>query len=107
MKSGLFRLGTEEQGSKEIDCQELFKDYWSTTAHEFPVQGQSESPTVLTLLTEKVQRTLSLGNIVALWSYNSLQKSPFVLSQFPTSGCLLRSHRRIRYAPRCVNWKEC
>ncbi len=28
----------------EIDCQELFKDYWSTTAHEFPLQGQSESP---------------------------------------------------------------
>ena len=44
MKSGLFRLGKEEQGSKEIDCQELFKDYWSTTAHEFPMEGQSESP---------------------------------------------------------------
>ena len=45
MKSGLFRLGKEEQGSKEIDCQGLFKDYWATTAHEFPVQGPSESPT--------------------------------------------------------------
>ena len=44
MKSGLFRLGKEEQGSKEIDCQELFKDYWNTTAHEFAVQGQSEPP---------------------------------------------------------------
>ena len=45
MKSGLFRLGKEEQGSKEIDCQELFKDYWTTATHEFPIQGQSESPT--------------------------------------------------------------
>ena len=45
VKSALFRLGKEDQGSKEIDCQELFKDYWATTAHEFPVQGQSESPT--------------------------------------------------------------
>ena len=44
MKSGLFRLGKEEQGSKEIDCQELFKDYWNTTAHEFAVLGQSEPP---------------------------------------------------------------
>ena len=43
MKSGLFRLGKEEQGSKEINCQELFKAYWNTTTHEFPVQGQSES----------------------------------------------------------------
>ena len=45
MKSGLFRLGKEAQGSKEIGCQELFNDYWGTTSHEFPVQGQSESPT--------------------------------------------------------------
>ena len=45
VKSGLFRLGKEEQGSKEIDCQELFRHYWDTTAHEFPVQGQSGSPT--------------------------------------------------------------
>ena len=45
VKSGLFRLGKEEQGSKEIDCQELFKHYWSTTAHEFLVQGQSVSLT--------------------------------------------------------------
>ena len=45
MKSGLLRLGKVEQGSKEIDCQELFEDYWDTTIHEFPIRGQSESPT--------------------------------------------------------------
>ena len=83
VKSGLFRLGKEEQGSKEIDCQELFKDYWDTTDHEFPVRGQSESPVSLTSLTEKTQRTLSSGNIVVLWNYNSLQKSLFVFWQFP------------------------
>ena len=44
MKSGLFRLGKEEQGSTAIDCQELFKDYWDTTSNEFPVTGQSEPP---------------------------------------------------------------
>ena len=44
MKTGHFPLGKKDQGSKEIDCAELFKDYWSTTAHEFPVQGQSEFP---------------------------------------------------------------
>ena len=43
MKNGPFQWGKKEQGSKEIDCQELFEDYWNTTAHEFPVRGQSES----------------------------------------------------------------
>ena len=38
------RRWKKEQGTKEIDCQALFKDYWSTTAHEFPVRGQLESP---------------------------------------------------------------
>ena len=38
------RWWKKEQGTKEIDCQALFKDYWSTTAHEFPVRGQLESP---------------------------------------------------------------
>ena len=44
MKTGHFPLGKKEQGSKEIDSKDLFEDYWSTTAHEFPVQGQLESP---------------------------------------------------------------
>ena len=44
MKSGHFSLGKKDQGSEEIDCKDLFKVYWSTTAHEFPVQSQSESP---------------------------------------------------------------
>ena len=39
-----FQLGKEEQGSKEIDSQELFEGYWSTTAYEFPVQCQLGSP---------------------------------------------------------------
>ena len=44
MKSGPLQWGKKEQGSEGIDCEQLFKDYWNTTAHEFPVQGQSESP---------------------------------------------------------------
>ena len=35
----------KEPGSKEIDCQALFNDYWNTTANEFLVRGQFESPT--------------------------------------------------------------
>jgi hypothetical protein len=45
VKSGHLKWGKKEQGSEEIDCQALFKDYWNTTAHEFHVQGQLESPT--------------------------------------------------------------
>ena len=35
----------KDQGTTVIDCQAIFKDYCSTTAHEFPVPGQLESPT--------------------------------------------------------------
>jgi len=45
VKSGLLKLGKQEQGSEEIDFQTLFNDYWNTTAHEFLVRGQLESPT--------------------------------------------------------------
>jgi hypothetical protein len=78
VKSNYLSLGKKEQGTTEIDCKALFNDYWSSTAHEFPVRSQLESPTVLSSLTEKVQRTLLLGSIVALWNYISLQKLPFV-----------------------------
>jgi hypothetical protein len=78
VKSNYLSLGKKEQGTTEIDCQALFNDYWSSTAHEFPVRSQLESPAVLSSLTEKAQRTLLLGSIVALWNYISLQKLPFV-----------------------------
>jgi hypothetical protein len=78
VKSAYLSLGKKEQGTADIDCQALFDDYWSTTAHEFTVRSQLESPTVRSSLTEKVQRTLLLGNIVAPWNYISLQKLPFV-----------------------------
>jgi hypothetical protein len=78
VKSSYLSLGKKEQGTTEIDCKALFNDYWSSTAHEFPVRSQLESPAVLSSLTEKAQRTLLLGSIVALWNYISLQKLPFV-----------------------------
>jgi len=34
----------KEQGTTEIDCEALFKDYGNTTAHGFSVPGQLESP---------------------------------------------------------------
>ena len=45
VKSGPLSLGKKEQGTTEIDCEALFKNYWSTTTHEFPVPGQLEPPT--------------------------------------------------------------
>jgi hypothetical protein len=45
VQSGHLQWWTKEQGTAEIDCQALFNDYWSTTAHEFPVRSQLESPT--------------------------------------------------------------
>ena len=106
VKSGPLQWGKKEQGSEEVDCQALFKDYWSTTAREFPVQGQSESPIVLASLTEKVQRTLALGNIDSLWNYNSLPRSLFVC-QFPTAGPFSCLHRPNLYAPRCNSSRKC
>ena len=47
VQSGHLPWGKKEQGTKEIDCQVLFNDYWSTTAHEFQVRGELESPTSL------------------------------------------------------------
>jgi hypothetical protein len=44
VKSSYLSLGKKEQGTTEIDCQALFNDYWSSTAHEFPVRSQLESP---------------------------------------------------------------
>jgi len=44
VKSGHFQWGKKEQGSVEIDIQELFKDYWNTTSHEYRVRGQLGSP---------------------------------------------------------------
>ena len=45
MKRAHLSLGRKEQGRTEVDCHALFNDYWNTTAHEFLVQGQLESPT--------------------------------------------------------------
>jgi hypothetical protein len=103
VRSGHLSWRKTEDGSKEINCPALFEDFWNTKAHEFLVQGQLESPTVLPSLTEKAQRTLLLGSIVALWNYISLQKLLFVFRQFPTAGLLISSHRRIHYAPRFIN----
>ena len=61
MKSGPFPLGKKEQGSKEIDCQALFKDFWNTTAHEFPLQGQSESSISLLIVDRKGTANIVTG----------------------------------------------
>ena len=91
LKSGHLPWAKKEQGYKEIDLQELFKEYWTSKAHELPVGGQSDHPTIPTtcplIADREAQRTLSLGNLVALWNYSSLQKLPFVPWQLPTADC--------------------
>ena len=44
LKSGHLLWAKKEQSSIGIDLQELFNEYWASTAHELPVRGQSESP---------------------------------------------------------------
>ena len=107
VKSGHLKWAKKEQGSEEIDLQELFDEYWTSKAHELPVRGQSESPISSLIVDREAQRTLLPGNIVTRWNYNSLQKSTFVLWQFPIACRLQRSLRRIRYAPRSKNSKGC
>ena len=41
MKSGHLPWAKKEQTSKEIDLQHLFNDYWTSTADELTVEGQS------------------------------------------------------------------
>ena len=78
VKSGPLQWGKKEQGSKEIDLQALFDEYWTSKAHEFRVRGQSESTISSLIADREAQRTLSLGNLVSIWNYNSLQKLQFV-----------------------------
>jgi len=52
-QSGHLPWVKKEQGSKEIEFQELFNQYWSSKAHEFPVLGQSDHQQDLSSLTEK------------------------------------------------------
>src|SRR5882757_7603054 len=107
VKSGPLQWGGKEQGSKQIDLQSLFDEYWTSKAHKFPVRGQSESPIRSLIADREAQRTMLLGNLVSLWNYGSLQKLPFVPWQLPTAGCLYCSHRRNLYAPRSINWRDC
>ena len=78
VKSGPLQWGKKGQGSKKIDLQALFDEYWTSKAHEFRVRGLSKSPISSLIAYRESQRTLSLGNLVSLWNYNSLQKLLFV-----------------------------
>ena len=86
VRSGHLKWAKKEQGSKEIDLQELFDEYWASKAHELPVRSQSESPISLLSADREAQRTLSPGNKVTHWNYIFLQKLLFVVWNFPISG---------------------
>ena len=107
VKSGHLPWGKKGQGSNEIDCQALFNDYWSTTAHEFPVQGQLElqaSPFI-------ADRDGAADIVAGRHSFSlELQFSAEVtvrLLAITHRRRLTASHRRILYAPHSINSKNC
>ena len=68
VKSGHLKWAKKEQGSEEIDLQELFDEYWASKAHELPVRGQSASPIISLIANREAQRTLLPGDIVTRWN---------------------------------------
>jgi len=66
MKSSHLPWAKKEQTTKEIDLENLFNIYWSSTAHELTVPGKSWSPTSPIISDREAQRLLSLGGVVAL-----------------------------------------
>jgi hypothetical protein len=107
VQSKYIPLGKKEHGTTEIDCQALFNDYWSSTAHEFPVQGQLESPTNPFIADREGAADIVAGkHSCSLKLYFSAQ----VTVRLPTIShrrLLISSHRRIRYAPRSIDSRGC
>ena len=67
------RWAKKQQSTKEIDLETLFNTYWTSKARELTVPGQSSSPTSPIMSDGEMQNLLSLGSIVSLYNYNSLQ----------------------------------
>ena len=83
MKSSHLPWAKKEETTKEIDLENLFDIYWTSKAHELTVPGQSWSPTSPLIPDGEVQRLLSLGSVVSLLNYNSLQMLLYVPLQLP------------------------
>ena len=81
MKSGHLPWAKKEETTKEIDLENLFNIYWTSKAHELTVSGQSWSPTSPLIPDGEPQRLLTLGSVVSLWNYNSLQMPLYVSLQ--------------------------
>ena len=99
--------GKKEQGTEEIDCEALFNDYWSTTALEFPVRSQFESPPSPFIANREGAADIVAGK----HSYSlELRFSAEVAVRLLTIAhrrLLTSSHRRILYAPRSKISKNC
>ena len=99
--------GKKEEGTEEIDCEALFKDYWGTTAHAFPVRGQLKSPPGPFIVNREGTANIAAGK----HSYSmELQFSAEVTVRLLTIShrrLLTPSHRRILYAPRSKISKNC
>ena len=107
MQSSHLPWGKKEQGSKEVDCQGLFDDYWSTTAHEFSVRSELESPTSPFIADREGAADIVAGKHRC---YMELQFSAEVTVRplaIAYRRLLTSSHRRIPYAPRSINSKNC
>ena len=107
VKSGHFQWGKKEQGSVEIDIQALFKDYWNTTSHEYRVRGQLGS-----LASPFTADRKGAADIMAGKHCHSLELQ---FSAEVTVRVLTIVHhtlltpfaRRILFAPRSLNSKDC
>ena len=83
MKSSHLPWAKKEETTMEIDLGNLFDTYWTSKAHELTVPGQSWSPTSPLIPDGEVQRLLSLGSVVSLLNYSSLQMLLYVHLQLP------------------------
>ena len=107
MQNGHLPWKKKEQGSKEIDCRALFKDYWDTTAHEFLIRGQIESPTSPFIADRKGAADIIAGNHSCSLELQFSAEVTVRLLTVAHYTLLIPSHRQVLYAPRSINSKNC
>ena len=99
--------GKKERGSNEIDCQALFKDYWSTTSHEFLVRGQLESPSSPFITDQEGAANIVVGKHSYLMELQFSAEVTVRLLAVAHRRLLTFSHRRILYGPHSKISRDC
>ena len=86
MKASHLPWAKKEQTTKEIDLETLFNIYWTSKAHDLTVTGQSWSSTGPLIPDREAQRSLKLGSVVSLSTYDFLRMLLCVSLQLPTAA---------------------